>query len=295
MSDYTDFWKELDLPVDRSQKAIDFNTVTSNADRLNLTDAERYNLGWGMDATPEAWVKAKAQEIQNQINGAKSTDILKRGLDKAPLSPEELAAKEKEDATTTASEKAALAAREGGSGGDYGGPTNSNPSASAGIDASTHPDEAAAAKAAMATLGFGDLVGAVTIGPTSWAKTAVDAAKAYNTTVDGLLSDRIAVSENSLRASAAARAAERAAEAAATQAQAKAQADAAAGIGPAGMGGGGYDSSVGPATNASRADGGWGGGSGGFGTGPGSGGTSSSSNSNSDSNSTRGGGGRDPG
>ena len=80
MSDYTDFWKELDLPVDQTQKALDFNTVASNADQLNLTEAERYNLGWGMDATPEAWVKAqlvsnswvKHKEIQMGRSGTVS-------------------------------------------------------------------------------------------------------------------------------------------------------------------------------------------------------------------------------
>lgn len=285
MSDYTDFWKSLDLPADQSQKAVDYNTVLQNADRLNLTDDEQFNLGWGMDATPEEWVKARAKEIQDEINGAKSTEVLKRGLDKGPLSAEELAAKEKEDATTTASEKAAQAIRsnEGGSGGDYSG----QPS---GFDASTHPDEADAMQAALGTLGVRDALGALVIGPTSIAKTAVDAAKAYNTTIDGLLSDRIAVSENSLRASAAARAAEaaQAAAAAAQQqaadaAQAQAQADAAAGIGPAGMGGGGYDSSGGYSQNSDRADGGWGGGSGGFSTGPGSGGGGDSGGGSSDS------------
>jgi len=102
MSEYTDFWKSLDLPADQSPKIRDFNIVASNSERLSLTPAEQYSLGWGPDAVPEDWVKAKAKEINDQIQAAESTAILKRGLVKGDKTQEEIdaeaAAKALEDA-----------------------------------------------------------------------------------------------------------------------------------------------------------------------------------------------------
>lgn len=134
MSEYTDFWKSLDLPADQSQKAKDINLVSGNADKLSLTDDEQYRLGWGDEAIPEDWVKARAKEINDQINGADSTAILKRGLDKAPKTQEELdaeaAAKALEDAKAkeAVNTPGAPAINNGGSGGDYGGPGAANAS-----------------------------------------------------------------------------------------------------------------------------------------------------------------------
>jgi len=91
MSDYTDFWKSLDLPVDQSPKTQAFNTVAANADKLGLTDAEQYSLGWGVDAVPEDWVKARAKEINDEIQGAKSTAILRGDKTLAEMTPEEAA------------------------------------------------------------------------------------------------------------------------------------------------------------------------------------------------------------
>lgn len=133
MSEYTDFWKSLDLPADQSPKTQAFNTVASNADRLSLTDAEQYSLGWGPDALPEDWVKARAKEINDQIQAAESTAILRRGRGRGDKTQEEIDA----EAATKALEEAKVKAgvntpgapvvNEGGSGGDYGAPGNSTP------------------------------------------------------------------------------------------------------------------------------------------------------------------------
>lgn len=130
MSEYTDFWKSLDLPVDQSPKTRAFNTVVSNSDKLNLSPDEQYSLGWGQDAVPEDWVKARAKEITDQINGAESTAILKRGLDKAPKTQEELnaeaAAKALEDAKAAVNTPGAPVVHEGGSGDGPSGSPASN-------------------------------------------------------------------------------------------------------------------------------------------------------------------------
>lgn len=98
MSTYTDAWSSMDLPTDQSPKTRAYGIVADNIDRLNLSDADRYRMGWGPDAVPEEWVMAKAKEITDQINGADSTAILKRGLDAKPPTPEEIIAAEKKAA-----------------------------------------------------------------------------------------------------------------------------------------------------------------------------------------------------
>lgn len=144
MSEYTDFWKSLDLPADKSPKTRDFNTVASNADRLSLTDDEQYSLGWGPDALPEDWVKARAKEINDQIQADESTAILKRGLNKAPKTQEELdaeaAAKALEDAKAKegVNTPGAPTINNGGGGDGNGGPTGGDPYGNGATDGSNN-------------------------------------------------------------------------------------------------------------------------------------------------------------
>jgi hypothetical protein len=108
MSEYTDFWKSLDLPADQSPKNKDYSLVAENADKLALTDAEQYSLGWGPDALPEDWVKQRAKEINDQIQAAESTAILRRGLNTKGKTQEEIYAEAAAKALEEAKAKEAV-------------------------------------------------------------------------------------------------------------------------------------------------------------------------------------------
>lgn len=77
--DFTQLWNDLVNPGVPSQADADYAAVAAGADALPLDQQEAYNVAWGPDATPDAWLRARAQAISDQINGADSTAILKRG------------------------------------------------------------------------------------------------------------------------------------------------------------------------------------------------------------------------
>jgi hypothetical protein len=151
MSEYTDFWKSLDLPADQSPKTRDFNTVASNTDKLSLTDAEQYSLGWGPDALPEDWVKQRAKEINDQIQAAESTAILRRGLNTKGKTQEEIDAEAAAKALEEAKAKEAVntpgAPRVDNSGGGDG---NSGPTGSTGPAGGINQEAMALAGMALA-------------------------------------------------------------------------------------------------------------------------------------------------
>jgi hypothetical protein len=130
MSEYTDFWKALDLPSDQSPKAQAFNTVAANADQDSLTPEQQYSMAWGQEAVPEDWVKARAKEINDQINGAESTGVLKR-TNGRPLTQAEkdaaAAAAEAEKAGLPASTVKIISEGGGGNGNGPGGTGSTGP------------------------------------------------------------------------------------------------------------------------------------------------------------------------
>lgn len=129
MSEYNDTWSALDTPAAQSDKLKHYNLIMDHLDELNLTDGEKYALGWGHEAVPEDWAKQQAQAIQDRINGMESLNIVKNSR-KAAADP---AAKEESSDDKSSSSTSSGGSSSGGGGGD-GNSTGSTQSGTPSVD-----------------------------------------------------------------------------------------------------------------------------------------------------------------
>ena len=83
MSEYSDSWAALDAPEGAAERMSTHKMLADNADKLALTPAEQYSMGWGPEALSADWVKNKSAVLQKQIENSASMAVLRKGLTKS--------------------------------------------------------------------------------------------------------------------------------------------------------------------------------------------------------------------